>query len=128
MKILDAGHKYLLDSLDGGTPQLLTFVKREGENFPFNVGAYSGTNAQEVIRALIDRTKFLLSQKPCAETQCAFHSLESALLFYELRAARRHGRQLDLYDVQQLVHETPCPKCGHIRCGGHDESVSTARS
>ena len=121
MKIIEAGHSYLVDSLDGGNQQPLVFVKREGDNFPFNHGTHPGTNVQEVLRVLIDRTRYLLSQKPCAETECALHNLESALLHYEVRAARRHGRQLDLYSVQQLMCGTTCKICGHIGCEGHKD-------
>lgn len=119
MKIIDAGHEYLIDSLDGGEPQGIRFVKREGSNFPFNRGSNPGTNVQEVLRVLIDRTRYLLLQKPCAETECALHNLESALLHYEARAARRHGRSLDLYSVHELVCGTTCQTCGHVGCTGH---------
>lgn len=121
MKIIDAGHVYLLDCIDGDEPQRLRFVKREGEGFPFNEGSHNGTNCQEVLRALIDRTRYMLLQKPCAETEAALHNLESALLHYESRAARRHGRHLDLYSVHELVCGSPCKTCGHIGCNGHAE-------
>ena len=80
MKILDAGHIYSLDSLDGNLEQTLTFVKREGEKFPFNSGSHAGTNCQEVLRVLIDRSEYLQKQKPCAETECIISSLKTALL------------------------------------------------
>lgn len=119
MKILDAGHSYLIDCIDGDEPQRLVFVKREGDNFPFNSENHHGTNCQEVLRVLIDRTRYLLLQKPCMETEMALHNLESALSWYEVRAARRHGRHLDLYSAHGLVCGTPCKTCGHIGCNGH---------
>jgi hypothetical protein len=64
MKILDAGHRYQLDHLDGDNVTELTFVKRSGAMYPFNIGEYEGTNVQEVLRALIDRTEYLNRQKP----------------------------------------------------------------
>lgn len=118
MKILDAGHVYKLDSIDGGEPQSITFVKREGDNFPFNEGAHPGTNCQEVLRALIDRTEYLLRQKPCAETESAAYCLRAALTFYELRAARRHKRFLDLESTQSLLCAVVCQKCKHVGCEG----------
>ena len=127
MKILEAGHDYSLDSLDGGEPIRLTFVKRQGLNFPFNSGAHSGTNVQEVLRALIDRTNYLLRQKPCAETEAALHNLESAILHYESRAARRHGRHLDLYSVHQLVCGETCGTCGHVGCVGCSQSKGESK-
>ena len=122
MKIIDAGHIYLLDCLDGGEAVTLTFVKREGDNFPFNKGEYPGTNAQEVLRALIDRTEYLNRQKPCAETEAAIGNLRSALLLFELRAARRHTRQLDLRDTQGVVSGETCKVCGHVGCEAHLKS------
>lgn len=116
MKILDAGHKYTLESYDGGTPTTLTFMKREGENFPFNSGHYGGTNCQEVLRALIDRSQYLQKQKPCAETEAIVASLQTALMLFELRAARLHGISLELKDLDELVRVLPCNICGHSKC------------
>lgn len=123
MRIVDAGHIYTLDNLDT-TPdepkQKLIFVKRYGENFPFNDFSFSGTNCQEVLRALIDRSEYLQKQKPCAETESIIGLLRSALLLFELRAARHHGTTLDLRDTQELMHGPTCKTCGHIRCKIHD--------
>lgn len=123
MKIIDAGHMYVLDSLDGGEPVRVTFVKRQGAKFPFNSGVHGGTNVQEVLRALIDRTKYLLSQEACAETEAALGNLQSALLHYEVRAARRHDRHLDLYSVDQLSNLPTCETCRHIGCDGKHENL-----
>ncbi len=119
MKILDTGHAYLLDSLDGGDPIRLTFVKREGVGFPFNRGSNPGTNVQEVLRALIERTEYLNRQIPCAETESAASCLKTALLLFEVRAARRHGRTLDLASAWDLCRLPTCPTCGHVVCSGH---------
>ncbi len=118
MKILDAGHVYRLDCIDGDQSQLLTFVKREGERFPFNEGHHPGTNCQEVLRALIDRTEYLNHQRPCAETEAAAANMRSALLLFELRAARCHDRTLDLSATQDLMSAVPCKNCKHVGCTG----------
>ena len=89
MKILDAGHHYELDCLDGDETQSLVFVKRSGPKFPFNEGSYPGTNCQEVLRALIDRCQYLQAQAPCAETKSIIANLRAALLLFELRAYQR---------------------------------------
>ncbi len=120
MKILDTGHRYLLDSIDGGDPIELRFVKREGEGYPFNSGSHPGTNVQEVLRALIERTEYLDRQVPCAETESAAACLKTALLLFELRAARRHGRNLDLHSLSLLSSMITCKECGHIGCKGHE--------
>jgi hypothetical protein len=127
MKILEAGHKYQLDSIDGELLITLTFLKREGVKYPFNKGAHPGTNVQEVLRALIDRTRYLLAQVPCMETEQALHNLESALGWYEVRAARNHGRTLELWSAQNLSSLPTCPVCGHIQCSQHGPPEETRK-
>lgn len=118
MKIIDAGHIYEVDSLDGGEPQRIVFVKREGENFPFNKGTHPGANCQEYTRVLINRSEYLYSQKPHPLTAIAIWAYKIALWSFEQRAANRHGRMLDIADVQELVCGVTCKKCGHIGCSG----------
>jgi len=38
MQELDRGHKYALRHLDGNEVETLTFVKREGDGYPGNIG------------------------------------------------------------------------------------------
>lgn len=116
MRILDAGHRYELDSLDGEIRQTLTFVKRVGDKFPFNVDGHAGTNCQEVLRALIDRAEYLNRQDPCADTEAIVGNLRSALLLFELRAARRHDRHLSLESTSRLISGPTCKVCGHLGC------------
>lgn len=123
MKVLDPGHDYLLDILDAPSdhsrPERLTFVKREGDGYPGNVGHYAGTNIQEVLRALIDRVKYLDGQIPCSENRIVLGNLRTALVLLEVRAARRHYRSADtilLLTEPELA--TTCTKCGHVGCGG----------
>ncbi len=116
MKILRAGHEYILESLDGGETQKLTFVMREGDGFPFNSTSFPGTNCQEVLRSLIDRCEHLNNQNECAETEAIIGNLRSALLLFELRAARRHHRFLDLPTTKRLMSGPICSQCGHVQC------------
>lgn len=119
MDILDAGHSYLLETLDGrGEKIRLDFVKRAGAKFPMNFGSRAGTNCQEVLRTLIDRSQYLYKQRPCAETEAVIGLLQSALLLFEIRAARRHNRHLDLVSASQLESGT-CKTCGHVGCTSH---------
>jgi hypothetical protein len=123
MKVLDPGHYYALEHLDkikGTTPvEHLGFVKRIGPGYPGNVGSpQSGTNVQEVLRALIDRLEYVDRQVSCTETKMATENLRSALLLLELRAARRHGRFMDLCGVKNIESCIVCWKCGHIGCDG----------
>lgn len=118
MEVVDPGHKYLLNCLDNPTKlrSLLTFVKREGPKFPGNEGHYAGTNMQEVLRALIDRCQYLNKQEHCPETEAAIDLMKSAIVLFELRAARRHGRTLDHLANDDIVYGPICPHCLHVGC------------
>lgn len=123
MNVLDPGHSYALQNYDGDGAQKLVFMKREGPGYPFNVGHYKGTNCQEVMRALIDRVLYLNKQVPCAENQIALAGLRSALYAFELRAARRHGRELE-WQTSEPESAPTCPTCGHIKCNQNHSSRS----
>jgi len=125
MRVLDPGHKYLVDEYDGDSVAALTlrFTKREGSSYPGNDGHYPGTKCQEVIRALIDRVDYLNSQVPCDENRRIRLHLIAALGLFEVRAAQRHGfseeeieKALWVPNVHKL--ET-CKTCGHIMCNEH---------
>lgn len=133
MKIVDPGHHYRLDLLDAPDLQSvvfgadLVFVKREGEGYPGNVGHYSGTNMQEVLRALIDRVKYLNNQIPHPRNDNVITSLRHAIFNLELRAAERHGRldeftSLIMRGGPQIENFETCKKCGHIGCEGRCHS------
>lgn len=117
MRVLDRGHRYEIDRYDVGHPcsQQLQFMKREGIQYPGNEGSYPGTNCQEVLRVLIDRTIYLDNQIPAQENQVILAGLRSALLGFELRAARRHGRELPA-SLVPIEHMAYCRTCGHIGC------------
>lgn len=128
MKEIDAGHVFQLRKLDVPEPKedgvccpvsFLTFVKREGEKYPGNVGHHPGTTTQEVIRALIARTKYVDKQNPAIENQTVLAGLEAAILALEVRAARLHNRPADFSLAEVVSGDTACLKCGHIGCKGH---------
>jgi hypothetical protein len=129
MKVLDAGHRYELTSLDGEWPQTLQFVKRcePAEKYPGNTDAYPGTTVQEVCRALIDRLKYVQEQSSKTDdfaswredAQC-IDALRSVIERLERRAARKHGRPMMFFGVVDGVEQEPtCATCGHIGCGAH---------
>lgn len=115
MKVIEAGHTYGLQSLDGGDWEVLRFVKREGEGYPGNVGAHPGTIIQDVLRACIDRLDYVDNQIPCKNNRYAKFALQQAIWELEDRAAQRHGRILDsnIVDIEKLI---PCSSCGHVGC------------
>lgn len=123
MKVVDQGHLYELNVLDGEGPAptaRLRFVKREGPNYPGNVGAYPGVTTQEVIRALIDRMLYVNGQQECIDNRSAISHLRDALVVLEIRAARTAGYALDLSEYHALGHRIEafptCERCGHLAC------------
>lgn len=119
MQVIDPGHAYALDELDGPEKSILTFVKREGEGYPGNRGHHAGTNIQEVLRALIDRVKYLDQQIPSHHNALILLHLREALFSLEMRAAGRHKRSKSFrVDVDRIETYPTCLTCGHIGCPG----------
>lgn len=136
MNVIDPGHVYDLDWLDGkprtsveghviAPENRLVFVKREGDGYPGNVGHHPGTNLQDVLRALIDRVSYLNRQIPHVNNVWILVNLRRSVWLLEQRAAERHGRKFDV-PVPSIV-DTPdvkiealpiCSGCGHIGCEG----------
>jgi hypothetical protein len=115
MQVLDPGHEYLLDSLDGAQENRLVFVKREGEKYPGNVGSHPGTTMQEVLRALIDRAKYVNNQIPCVETKSVIAYMEHIIWLLEMRASHNHGIW-EHFSNQEAAYGQTCKQCGHIKC------------
>lgn len=128
MKILDAGHLYELanlDEVDGF--QHLQFVKRDDppKKYPGNKGHYPGVNIQEVLRVLIDRTKYLKDQAQQlgdinseVEDQKIIRYLRECIIILEIRAHRKHGSVLPSL-IPRMETYPACETCGHILCTWH---------
>jgi hypothetical protein len=101
VKVLDPGHQFRLDSLDGDAEVILTFVKRDNppEKYPGNIGHHPGTTLQEVLRAMLSR----------------LHHLTAALYLLERRAHEAHGARL-LASREAVAAAVPCSHCGHVFC------------
>lgn len=82
MKIIEPGHIYDLDVQDGEEPERLTFVNREDT-------PHAGTQTQEVIRALIDRTMHCDNCLRWEGNDLIIHHLRMALALHEARALLR---------------------------------------
>ena len=121
MKVLDPGHRYLLAHLDGVGETSLVFVKRVGEKYPGNTGAHEGTTMQEVLRALIDRSKFVDAQESSTWNAQVLGSLRRALWALECRAAAKRGEADRFADATAAEIESlpTCATCGHVACGVH---------
>lgn len=125
MRVLDPGHRYALGTLDGEVYVGLQFVNRVGPGFPGNIRAHPGTTTQEVLRALIDRARYVNAQIPCWQTGVSVVLMRLIIWLYEHRAAKRHGRKpFPLTNLGYIEQWAVCLKCGHIGCkeechGGH---------
>ena len=122
MKVLDPGHRYLLAHLDGDAEAPLVFVKRVGEKYPGNADAYAGTTTQEVLRALIERSKFVDAQEPSTWNAEVLGLLRRALWVLEYRAALKRGeadRFFDVISAAEIESLPTCTTCGHVACGVH---------
>ncbi len=118
MEIIDPGHNYLLRSFDGGGPVRLTFVKRcdPPEKYPGNHNAHPGTQIQEVLRALIERSEYVNGQIPCPETDLALYHLREVLWLFESRHAQRHDATFPDEWREGIETRAFCETCGHIMC------------
>src|SRR5271167_1731359 len=97
MKIVEPGHIYELNTLDGehGEVEVLRFVNREpGAEHP-------GTQTQEVLRALIDRTMHCDNCRRWSGNDKIIQHLRMALALHESRAIERKAEK-GLYDAEHI--------------------------
>ena len=98
MKVLDKGHTYLLK--DNGSCEhsnKLIFFKDK----KYNKNGYEGTTNQEVLRALIDRMKFMDKQCPSKENKKIIKHLRKALALHEIRHIKRFvHKNLEIENVK----------------------------
>lgn len=94
MRCTDPGHTYYVPNLEAEGEQKIVFIKRSSKMVK-HAEEYPGSNTQELIRVLIDRTKYLYDVGPCEETGNAIEWLRMALYEYEARAWRRKIQKLN---------------------------------
>lgn len=125
MRVIDPGHHFALDSLDGEIKQTLQFVKRVGDKYPGNEEpAYPGCTSQEVLRALIARAQYVNNQHDHDANRVVIQSCRSALHALELRAAELRGELREFWAAVSssevwIEHIPVCATCGHVACGKH---------
>lgn len=113
MRVIEAGHLYALQCVDGETEQLLRFVRRRDELGELLDGSRRtpGILTQELLRVAIDRTLHLYAEGPCDEDTKIIEYLRAALTLYESRASRRTIEKLAKPEAAPT-----CGICGHILC------------
>jgi hypothetical protein len=94
MKVVEPGHIYELAHLESKGTERLTFIRRSSKAIQ-HPSEHPGTNVQETLRALIDRTKYLDDIIGAVENDDALYHLRMALLCYEGRAYRRKMDKLN---------------------------------
>lgn len=118
MRIIDPGHIFELDHLDGLGKTILDFVKRVGEKFPGNKNPHEGVISQDVLRALISRTEHIQERCYWPENELIRQNYLQNLWLLESRAKRTRGEFLHT-DINQIHLIIACPRCGHVECSKH---------
>jgi hypothetical protein len=113
MRVIEAGHVYEVQDVDGIGVQEIRFVRRrddEGVLLP-SEERQQGILTQELLRVCIDRTLYLNAEAPCPENVVIIDSLRRALVEFESRAARR------TIEKQPMIERTNvCEICQHVFC------------
>lgn len=118
MKVLEKGHIYepenrLIIGEDGRKLQDLVAPQAIGQTITFinkEPGAeHSGTTTQEVIRILIDRTRYCNNCQPHYLNEHVIYHLRQALVKHEMRALERKAEKGDI-----TPEYTPIGDDGHF--------------
>lgn len=83
MKVLDRGHKYELEHRDGSGKTVIQYVDKEPGT------EKEGVISQEVLRMLIDRTRYCNNCLPHPNNERIIYHLRMALVLHESRALER---------------------------------------
>jgi hypothetical protein len=97
MKATSEGHRYELDSFEGGAKQVIQFIEKvpiaEGSTELRTVN--DGTTNEEVLAVLLDRLNYLNQKFPCRENALAITKCEEALMWLNRRTANRVARGVE---------------------------------
>jgi hypothetical protein len=116
MKVIEAGHVYELNVLDGSTPMVLRFVNREAGT------EHDGTQTQEVLRAIIDSLECLIDRTnhcdnclPWEGNERIIKSMSEAQRQLRLSLLHHEQRALERKMVKGWKPETaPTGEDGHL--------------
>lgn len=112
MKIIEPGHIYQLEHQDGTCAGILVFVNREEGT------EHEGTQTQEILRALIDRTQHCDNCLRWGGNDKIIQHLRMALALHESRAIERKTEKGEL-----KPEEVPTDKDGHFAIPSSDPVV-----
>lgn len=113
MKVIEPGHVYEVQNVDGPGTQRIEFVRRrddEASMLPKDARR-EGILTQELLRVAIDRTLYLNAEAPCPENVEIVNALRHALGLYESRAARRTVEKHAMIERADV-----CEICQHMLC------------
>lgn len=94
-KIMNSGHTYEIENMNGTTTQTIQFIEKEKNLAGEFVTVTEGTTNEEVIDVLIDRLNKLNAKFPCRENAIAITKLEEARLWLGKRTADRIKRGVE---------------------------------
>ena len=94
MRCVDAGHTYILDSMEGTVSQTIQFIDKKQVDGQFKT-IKVGTTNEDVLRMLIDRMKWLNNLCGCRENSICITKLEESLMWLEKRTADRVARNVE---------------------------------
>lgn len=102
MKVLTVGHKYELESFEGGKAQVIQFIEKEKKNSLDDrlVTVNDGTTNEEVLAVLIDRMRSLQAKHSCHENEVVIDKLEESLFWLKKRTADRKARKVEGTDAR----------------------------
>lgn len=114
MYVVEPGHVYEAENVDGDGVQRIQFVRRRDEDATLlpEDEREEGILTQELLRIAIDRTLYLNDEAPCVENVEIIASLRKALSLYEARAARRTIEKHGMIERVEM-----CDICQHVLCG-----------
>lgn len=102
MRVLREGHRYELESFEGGEPQVIQFIEKAprepepgSESDGSMVTVNDGTTNEEVLAVLIDRMQSLQAKCPCRENAIVITNLEESLMWLNKRTADRKARGVE---------------------------------
>lgn len=113
MRVVEPGHVYEVQNVDGDGVQRIEFVRRRDDEAVVLAQAErrQGILTQELLRVAIDRTLYLNAEGPCAENVEIIDCLRRALSLYESRAARRTVEKHAMIERADV-----CEVCQHMLC------------